>query len=333
MSALKPFVVVDYIKRDFETHLQELIVYWLQVKSNQTAYVDEFKKLCSGVPICAIKLTGNLFSNANEVCADISKLLVAGKDEISCIPEDCIVQYSKIVVVIISRTELKIPNLSSPATLPDFIPIIGGQERYFSISELDPLVDVPIDSEEAKVDDICRLLYELETILINRLDATYKNDHRDTNSFFDLILGDDEKPKEFIEMIKSVNGSVASPSGFRPSVRDKSSFIGRIVSQYNKTAFDELNKLSKKTAKAFGLKADDFQFFKEPLPVVIFRPVNRESCPSERLARGLIINIFTAYQYITSSHHSTDYDRYPVLLLKSFSYDIRRSLDAFIARF
>jgi hypothetical protein len=66
----------------------------------------------------------------------------------------------------------------------------------------------------------------------------------------------------------------------------------------------------------------------DSLVAVVLRSTYPIKDPSVRFARNLLVSVFATAQYLTASHHGSEYSTYPIVLLQSLSLDLRQSLDS-----
>jgi hypothetical protein len=239
-------------------------------------------------------------------------------------------------LVVVSRKELSLADTSSPLVLPEWFPVKAGQTATVRIEDLTWSATVALSDEASGLDDLRRILYEVDTALLARLRAVRGSDRRRTQSFCDLVLerttggGIDEKfIDDELDRIALTLKMVQNPTGYRPSASKNPTVVGRLWSHANKTAPDGLLKMAKALAKALDvgdLGTDD------SLVAILNRPANRIGDAGVRWSLGLIVTLRSACQFATAAAHADDYPRFSAVLLRSTSENLRRFLDGATAK-
>ena len=189
-----------------------------------------------------------------------------------------------------------------------------------------------LSDEASGLDDLRRILYEVDKALLGRLQAVRRRDRRSTQSFWDLALGrtavggiDEKFIDDELERTGLTLETVRNPTGYRPSVSKNPTVVGRLWAHANKTAPDGLMKMAKALAKALevGDIGDD-----DSLVAVLNRPSNRIDDAGVRWSLSLIVTLRIACQLATAAAHADDYPRFSAVLLRSTSQNLRRFLDS-----
>lgn len=176
------------------------------------------------------------------------------------------------------------------------------------------------------MDEICEALYGLEGVLVDRLRVTHDLDHGAGNALMEVIRDDaNEKYPELIDTFTRTHSSVHVPSAFRPSLRASGSLIGRMWRVVQSRQPEALHAPSKALVTALALEKIHHSQH-ESFVAILNRSATQDATPARRFARGLLMTVASSCQYVTAAAHSDSYARYPVPLLISFSYDLRRAL-------
>lgn len=310
---------------------ERLIVYWLQVTTNREVYRNGILSNQCDIPIVPIVVRDGGFQNANALMSDLMTTIDVHREDFASVARPIAGDRRRIVVLLISRSALSVPQISSPAQLPDWFPVCPGETVAVRVEDLCWSAEVPINAAECRVDDICERVHRIEGVLLSRLTAVHSHDHRSANSFFDHIRDKKqagEKYTEFLERARAANSAVANPGGYRPSARDGDSLVGRMLRLVSAASPDELSGRCRSLSEALQLKDDVAASVKDAVVAVLLRPTNRDSQPANRFTRNLLMSVYASSQFITASAHADDYPRYPVLLLRGMSYDLRVTLEA-----
>jgi hypothetical protein len=215
--------------------------------------------------------------------------------------------------------------------MPGWFPSIGGQTVDIIIEDLTRTSKAKIKCPEARLDDICRLLFDLENALRLRLRHVMDVDHNKCNAFFELIKDDKvagENFRIFLQQAEAKANAVQHADSFRPSAGEGLTVIGRLMRMVGKSSADELSKRAKAFSAALDLDASCLKHSHESLLTVIFRPTIRVIDDQVRFGRNVLLTIFAASQMVTAAAHADDYGMYPVLYLQGTSYDLRVSLQS-----
>jgi hypothetical protein len=131
-----------------------------------------------------------------------------------------------------------------------------------------------------------------------------------------------------VKKARETNAAVRNVGNFRPSAREGGSLVARLLRLASASSPDALTARGK--ALAAALKVEDARVVgvDDALVSVLLRPTVRELSAAVRYGRNAIVSVYTASQFVTAAAHADSYPRYPILLLRSMSFNIRRSLEA-----
>ena len=327
MTALvTPHRLADAVLRRLEKSACRVNAYWIGVSEDRNEYAATLTGELRDEPVVVVIVREARFTNPNALLADFIELVERNQDlcEERLDPSD-----PKYAFVLLSRSELGMPHISSPVVLPPWFPIDGGTSVSMVIEDLTWRADAPFGAAEVKVGELCEDLLELEQTLLTRISEVRAQDHdrRKTMSFLDLVRREKgEKLEGILQAASQHRASITTPSAFRPSLRDARSLIARLWGVAQESQPERLTAPSKALAAALDLPEEFDRDWHESLASVLRRPSAGEGAVRLRFARNILLTVGTACQLITAAAHSDAYEHYPVSLLQSFSYDIRRSL-------
>ena len=86
------------------------------------------------------------------------------------------------ILVLLARTDLKWADTSSPILLPDWFPVAPRQTPPVRIKDLTWSARSSLSDPTLELDDLRRILHDLDHALTNRLQASLETNHRLTNS-------------------------------------------------------------------------------------------------------------------------------------------------------
>src|SRR5262249_1786297 len=154
-----------------------------------------------------------------------------------------------------------------------------------------------------------------------------RGDRRKAMALLETIRSDsEEKLDGVVHAALTYVSSVTTRAAFRPSLRDAQSVIARLWRVVQTRTPEQMVPPSKAFADALNLP-DTFEAeWHESLSSVLRRPSGGEMPSKVRFARNALVTIATSCQLVTAAAHADSYSQYPVPLLRSVSYDLRRSL-------
>lgn len=278
-----------------------------------------------------LRTTG--FMDPNSVMYDVAKILSLVRDDIQRLAG--VAREKKgIDLVVVSRKELRLADTSSPIVLPDWFPVAPGQTATVRIEDLSWTARVALSDETAGMDDLRRLLHEVDKALLFRLRVSRQCDHRKTQSLLDLVFAEAVEKgavDEELARIGTTLHEVRNPTSYRPSASPQRNptVVGRLWAHANRTAPDRLPKAAKALAQALGECSLGDQV---SLATVLQRPSDRICDATAQWCFALIVTLRTACQLATAAAHADEYPRFPAVLLRTTSDDLRWFLDDAVAK-
>jgi hypothetical protein len=323
-DAIRPERLADTVRRRVANSPCDLNAYWMRVAENREAYADELGLELRDEPVVVLVIRDTRFTNPNAILAEFVEVVAQNKELCEQrLDRSC----EKCAFVLLSRTELAIPQISSPVVLPAWFPLGGGGAISMLIEDLTWTADAPLGASEVRIGDLCECLLALEETFVARVSIVREVDHRRTNAFLDLVRRD---PAETLEGILDAANEhrtlVTTPIAFRPSLRDGRTLIARLWAVAQERQPEDMKGPSKALATALDLPNAIELVWHESISSVLRRPSGGEPPEQLRFARNVLMTVATACQLITAAAHADAYAHYPVPLLRSLSLDLRRSL-------
>ena len=308
---------------------QALRVFWVTVSGDRDTFAGELKRLLESCPVVPVALRGRGFENPDSVMRDVADVLEGVRGEIQKM--DHVIKGRRGVdLVLLSRKDLMI-DTSSPIVLPNWFPVAPEHTVTVRIVDLTWSAEAAVSDSSLALEDLRRILHDLDKALVERLQETLKHDHRKSQSLWSHIrVKSDDRMAIELDRIKGALDAVRNPTGYRPSTSKRPTVVGLIWACANKNAPDSLPKVASALAQALNLgdvSTDDMS-----LIAVLNRPVNPIFDPRARWSFCLIVTLRGACQLVTAAAHADDYPRFPAALLKSTSLDVRLFLDAAVSR-
>jgi len=302
----------------------------MQVQGDRDFYAGQLKHSLSGEPIAVLIVREARFDNPNVMMTDLIELLNKNREYCKAVFESAadISLLDRLSFILLARTALPTVQLTSPAQIPDWVPVFGGRTVLADIQDLTWAADAPLDGREAKVDEIRVHLFRLEEILAKRLVNVHARSHGKANTLLDLVRrGEEETFESLMAGSEELRSETKASTGFRPSLRTGRSWVARLWDLSQRQSPSTLTRGAKAVANALAIPQHVGKAWcYEGCLAVLARPSERDTHESYRFARGLIVMIGGSCQFITAAAHADAYNRYPVALLTSLSYDLRKSL-------
>jgi hypothetical protein len=299
-------------------------IYWVAVADARADYAAALNGQFAGEAAMAVVVRGAGFENPNCVFDDFVDLV---RSERRGVEEHLIAGETseRCAIVLVAHSELRVVQASSPVVLPEWFPISGGETVTGRIEDLTWVVEAPLNTGEARVPELCRLMFRLEGDLLTRL-VVARSNPRTILSLFDRVKRDSESLADFLTGAESSRARITNPEAYRPSLKEQQSLLARLLLLVQKEKPAGLTKPAQALASALNLPDAIEIAWHESLPAVLGRPPNPDSSDAIRFARGLLLTLSASAQYVTAAAHADAYRAYPVPLLRATSYDLRRGL-------
>jgi hypothetical protein len=327
-----PERVIELV-RELRSFAQDQVqVYWHTITKDRESFHNSLMALTKDDPILPVVLRGDGFTNANAILSDLNRLLEQQRGPLSDAKFVVLSPERPLVLVLLSRVELLVPQLCSPAILPSWLPCIGGLECSVRIQDLAKVADGRLNSPEASIPDLSNALFEWDKVIVRRLRNIFETNPRLSDSLRSIILKDDVSPSRFAKFLADADrflGAIPNPEAYRPMHKDVGCVSAQMMQLFQKATPDELTQRAESLKSALGLPITPTMPVGEPLCSILFRPVNVETDVSRRVARAMIVTNYAACQFVTAAAHADAYPKVHLLLLRSQSYDLRRALTEF----
>ena len=328
----EPEAIVEAIRESRARDARPLNVFWVWVGAGRDEFAGELAAKGATLAIIPHVLRTIGFMDPNSVMQDVEKILCHVQDDIQRLAH-LAREKGGVDLVIVSRKELRLADTSSPIVLPDWFPVAAGHTAMVRIEDLSWTARVALSDQTAELHDLRRLLHEVDKALLHRLRVARQLDHRKTQSLLDLVFADAVEKgtvdEELVRIGTTLN-EVHNPTSYRPSASPRNpTVVGRLWAHANRTAPDRLPRTAKALAEALGevSLADDVS-----LAAVLQRPSDRIREATAQWCFTLIVTLRTACQLATAAAHADDYPRFPSVLLRTTSDDLRWFLDNAVAK-
>lgn len=315
---------------------EPLLAYWVHVAADRAKFGAALRALRGAAQVVPVAVNDG-FSNPNALLADIARVLDDARSEILERANTPGASPTQVVLVLLGRTTLDIPQVTSPITLPAWFPGSRGDTAYVLVEDLTYSASDSLKCDECRVPEICEHLFALDGALTERLRAVSAVDRNAGMAFFERIrdsksgsAAPGETFASFLEIAESTRATVTDAAGFRPSARDGKFLISRIVRLVSSCSPDELSATGKALATALALGAP-LPETRESFFSVVARSANPTTSLESRFGRNVLVAVSAASQLVTAAAHAGEFLTYPVLLLRSAAFDLLRTLDDIVS--
>ena len=320
---LTPKIVADNLR---SRPREPLRVFWVWVRGDRDDFMRKLTQLRARSPVVPWVLRRAVLQNPNSVMSDVGEILNDAREEIEAV-RDAAAKAGGVDLVLLGRADLKLADTSSPILLPDWFPVAPGQTPAVRIKDLTWSARVRLSDPTVELDDLRRILHDVDHALTNRLQASLKTDHRLTNALWDHIGGKGEKIDDALRHMKAHLRKVSNPAAYRPSVaHGRSTMVALLWAHANSKAPDAVLKTARALADGLRIEDDDVPGTDASLVAVLNRPSSRMDARVQ-WAFCLIVTVRGACQLVTAAAHADEYPAFGAQLLQSTSLDLRSFLD------
>ena len=322
---VKPDTVVEAIRESRAQDPRPLSVLWVSVPTGRDDFARDLKRMRGNLALVPHVLRTGGFVDPNAVMNDVSAVLDHARREVQALSEVAR-ERQGIDLVVISRKALSLADTSSPIVLPDWFPVRQGETATVRVDDLTWSASVVLSDEASELDDLRRILYDVDRALLNRLQESQRIG-RSTQSLWDRMGLESTAGGDIDEELDRIGRKLdetRNPTGYRPSASKNPTVVGRLWAHANGTAPEKLPKAAEALANALGTwnAPEDLS-----LAAVLNRPSNRIDDASMRWCLALIVTLRTACQLATAAAHADDYPRFSAVLLRATSRNLRQFLD------
>lgn len=301
----------------------------MRVPRDRDGFRRKIAQLRARSPIVPWVLRKAALRHADSVMSDILDILNDARAEILAV-EGAAREAGGVDLVMLGKADLELADTSSPILLPDWFPVAPGQTPEVHIEDLTWSARVLLSDPKLALDDLRRLLHELDETLTRSLLASRAADHRLANSLWDQI---GPKNSGIEDTLREAQGRLdaVTPTAYRPSTRHgKPTVVGLLWRHANGTPPDAVSRTAKALVEALRIK--DTEIGRDASLAAV---LNRPSSPlvgRVQWAFSLIVTVRCACQLVTAAAHADEYPRFGAELLQATSHDLRSFLDDAVAR-
>lgn len=292
---------------------------WLKLDSiSRREFRSKIEDVNFDHSIIPIIVEAHYFQTSNSLLSDLSKSIEANRELLSKIESDT----KLITIVLLSKDSLKIPQISSPITFPDWFPILAGKEDVIYLHDLHQSAQVSLlNSSDIKIEQISGIIFEIEWKLVSRMKANGATSQ--IQSLLSKTHGDGINAKALLDQFDTHINNIPSSASYRLNAKNKESLLCSLISTILKSSADEMTGLAKKLSLAFDCHTETN--IKPTMMGVMMRPTQKQDQIVQNF-HSLLIGLFQAYQLMNAAAHAAEYPSYPVDLVESTSRDLVRFL-------
>ncbi|MES2187589.1 MAG: hypothetical protein V4505_23765 [Pseudomonadota bacterium] len=300
-------------------------LFWVRLsEESREKFAGELARNSEHGAIVPVVIRETLFLSANSLLSDVGKLIESSRNKFDAVQRST---EGKLTIVILSKEEFRLPQVSSPIILPRWFPFLGGMETYLRISDLGQQAEVALlNCPESRVEQISELLFSLEAAVVQRIKKMGVDKSGQLQPLLSMLYGEkEERPPTAVSIAGFVGhlDSVQDARAYRATAKAGASLVSRLLRIVQRSSPDDLGGVAKKLAGA--LDPSISAFLKPPIFAVMLRPSNQVDA-AVRNWHAILLAIYQAYQLTTAAAHAGDYASFPVALISSTSRDLARFL-------
>lgn len=302
-----------------------LRLFWVRHQGSRTEFVNDIEQIrqanqgIENEVIVPLILRENLFLNSNALLSDAQKLFEINRDKFVGFDQS---ELTKVTVLIIAKSDFRMTQCSSPIILPNWFPVMPGQETYFTIADLGRSAETELLAcVEARIDHISELFFALEQAIVNKLDLMNRNNPQTLSKFF-LTIG--ETSTDFgscIAMYIRHLNDVQDSRAYRPNAAGDSKFLS---ARFLRLALNNSPKVIAQKAKDFSecfTSTNDIRL-KPTLFALMFSPAAKMDIKIANW-HAIILAFYQGYQLMNGGAHCGEYPKYSIALQYANSINLR----------
>lgn len=321
---------------------KEVVVFWWQVPESEGRdhIAKEIESWSIGALVAAYVLRDNLFQSPNSLQSDVARVINSCRARFENVDS----AGSRIAVFILSKSPFSLPETSSPADLPSWLPVHGGKSVLVPIVDLTWAADCPLNSPEANNAEISTLLYDIEGLLLNLILSRWSKDKGAANALLsrvhELVAADKKsnlpvavKLEDYVAMAKANHGKL-NRIGFRPTSSSLESFLGVVLRLCAASSPENIHKVGDALCASIGLEEATLASWSRPVSLlpVLLRPTQPQKETLKAYSRSLLLTIYGAAQLNTASAHADQYPVFSRSLVESISRNFVDCLKIYVSQ-
>lgn len=307
-----------------------VVVFWMQDDGDRDKVCYELGKKLAGTRVIPHVLRSPIFRDPNAWAGDAISVLELLRERVLQIPTE--ERDSPLGLVVISRSKLNVSQASSPAIAPEWFPTHGGREVTVFARDVQSIAACSLASDEACLPSIKSLLFQLEMALLKIASQAAARDRHHGQKLWNQLLKERSKLElrsHFLDNWRNGIETITDPESYRPSLMFGWSMISAMWDTFLTASPAQL--FSKSEAFAEFLEIDASWLSAQPdpnalLPILFRGPEDHLKSPELITARGLVLTVGLACQFITAAAHADQYGRVSAPMLNALSRELRSVL-------
>lgn len=306
--------------------LHPVVAYWMKATDNRQRYAEQLTLLASGLVVPLVVTAG--FQNPNAVANDLGQLIRDNRGKLEGVPPPT--ESHPLVLVLLSRTEFGVNDVTSPTLLPDWLPGLGGRTALIRVEDLTWRIEVAANHPDVQTADLRERLFRLDRAVTARLriGAAAGRTPNPQGELGKLLVGAGAAKtlEGLLSEAEQEFDAVSDPAEFRLALRAPRTPLAAMVSLASDTPAKRAVKAAGELSHLLALppSADD-----RPTLVALLAGLNtleKTISTADRFCWNLIITAHAAHRLSTIAAHAAEVPCFPAPLLQSACYEIRKSL-------
>jgi hypothetical protein len=323
-----PAHVAAGVRELFEASAAQMNAYWVAVDGSRDEYGDALATELAGLPVVPLIIRAERFDNPNSIMSELAHILDRNQQRCLEVLGPWRRDDGRFALVLLARTELGITQSSSPVTLPDWIPHLGGLNIHCHIHDLSWRIEVPLNDDELGLPELHRRLFALESALVRRLTRVNAVAPDVQRELF-AIIGRARDPG-WTGVLSEANAAlhaVVNAEGYRPGRRHGKAMVARLWDVTTLASAPDLLIRARALAAALNIDADGpLRPWRQGLLGLLRGAAAPGADPPVQFALNAMTTIAAACEYFNCAAHPEPYQNYPVALLRLLIDEMCRSL-------
>lgn len=324
---MDPDVLLRSVDEARRASTERVQVFWIRTPSGRHVYRDRLMRKLREACVVPLVVDIDAFQNPNTVLPDLVRLIELEQETVKSRLEKC-EDSESITFLLVARGELGVPQVSSPVVLPEWVPRVGGRTVECLIRDVETSLEGPINVDEIRISELRARIYRLERALIERASSVTGSNHNKGNRLLGIVRDVSDAGLglgEFLRNAESVLLKVADPSAYRMSLKNDHGFMSMLLRASFRQPIQTIPRIGRALEDALGLTRENIDVTRGGIVALLLRSNQREELP--RLwASDVIRTVLASYQLITAEAHADRYPRFPIVVTKSVSFDLRKAL-------
>jgi hypothetical protein len=324
-----PTIAASLIKFH-QQQAEEIEAFWVECRGSRQKLQSELEVLFEGLPILVAIVAGGRFFDPDGIVDDLSLTITENIDWFTQPRRESIIRDQKFSIVLVSKTQLGVPQLSSPVSLPDWFPLWPSKLLTANIKSANPVITLSLASADIPEVEINNALFMLEEALTRRLTIVLHSAAAATNALQTAIAASTQAPATVAGLVASSKAAIQSRTSgeFRPGGAANSEFVvSQLARLWRDCAPRDRYMLASHTADALGLNAVSIVDVQFSLTSLLTRGKEKLSTTPAQITfcRNLLSTVSDIVQFINGRHHADEFPEFPAEFTIAFATELANS--------